>query len=88
MTNVNFQNALRLFLERQPFRPFIIKLNNGNSFEIDRPDNIRLDPNRVTRYVSEDKKIHYFDHESVCVIHDREDGPNIVLDHPGPAVSD
>jgi hypothetical protein len=37
MTRETFEETLELFLERRPFKVFVVELNSGERFEIDSP---------------------------------------------------
>ncbi|MBX9585012.1 MAG: hypothetical protein K2X87_32300 [Gemmataceae bacterium] len=37
MTADNFDNTLKVFRERTPFRPFTVVLHSGRQFEVDHP---------------------------------------------------
>ena len=38
MTVEHFEKALLTMLDRRPFKPFTVELNNGERFEIDQPE--------------------------------------------------
>ncbi len=40
-------DTIREWLRRQPFEPFVIKVSNGDSFEVRHPENIALAKTRI-----------------------------------------
>lgn len=59
-----FDETLRVFVRRDPFRPFIVKLNTGVQFEVTHPEALAFD-NRRGVYLAPDWGLHLFDHGSV-----------------------
>jgi hypothetical protein len=39
--------AIREWVTRQPFEPFVVRLSNGESHEVRHPENIALGKNRI-----------------------------------------
>ena len=40
-------DTIREWLRRQPFEPFVLKVSNGDSFEVRHPENIALAKTRI-----------------------------------------
>jgi hypothetical protein len=63
----NFDNALKVFRGRQPFRPFTVELVSGNRFEVDFPDALAVRDGVALFFAPGGVPI-LFDHESVSQI--------------------
>lgn len=51
--------TIREWSNRQPFEPFVIKLANGDSFEVRHPENIALTKTKVLLgYPETDRAVH------------------------------
>ncbi len=62
-----FDNTLRAFKQRQPFRPFTIALVNGDRLEIDHPDALVI-RNGVGVFVGPASVPAVFDYEGVAQV--------------------
>lgn len=60
----NFENSLRAFTRRQPFKPFCVELMSGNRFVIDHPEALAM-RGPVAVYISADGRYALFDSHSV-----------------------
>ncbi len=60
----NFEQTLRAFLRRAPFRPFTVALVNGDRFEVDHPTALVV-RDAVAIYVAPGGVPVIFDHEGV-----------------------
>ena len=63
----NFDQTLRAFSERSPFRPFTVALVNGDRFEVDHPGAIVF-RDGVAVYVAPGGVPVIFDHEGVSQV--------------------
>ncbi len=51
--------TIREWLGRQPFQPFVLKLSNGDSFEVRHPENIALAKSKILLgYPETDRAVH------------------------------
>ncbi len=67
MVAENFDNALKVFRARRPFRPFTVELVSGDRFEVDFPDALAVREG-VALFFGQGGVPHLFDHESVSQI--------------------
>lgn len=45
--NIMNIDAVREWLNKQPFRPFVLKLSNGESHEVRHPENVAIGKTRI-----------------------------------------
>jgi hypothetical protein len=64
MTEDAFEQSLRAFVRRVPFRPFTIELVGGARYEIQHPEALVIHGG-VAVFLAPDKEIVLFDHEGV-----------------------
>jgi hypothetical protein len=62
-----FEQTLRTFKSRQPYRPFTVALVNGHQFEVDHPDALVVREG-VALYIGPGGVPVVFDHEGVSQI--------------------
>ena len=62
-----FQNRLRSFLQREPFQPFIVELEEGEAIVVDDPDALAMGGG-AAGYIGP-KDVYFFNHEQVRSIH-------------------
>jgi hypothetical protein len=67
MTAENFDNTLKAFRYRKPFRPFTVALVDGDQFEVDHPEALVF-RDGVGIYVKPGGVPVIFDHEGVSKI--------------------
>jgi hypothetical protein len=79
MTPDNLQTAIRYFLGRRPFLPFVVELQSGHRYRVAHPEDCQLRGGMI-HYTLGEGRICLFDHESVCMVSDIEDEPDLVLD--------
>ena len=77
MTIDNFVNATQFQLTRQPFRPFTIRLKQGEPLQVDYLGALLFVPDDGLAYVAgPGGRLHAFDHDSVAeVVDDIDDRP-------------
>lgn len=63
----NFDNTLKAFMSRSPFRPFTVALVNGDRFEVDHPGAL-LVRDGVAVYLAPGGIPVLFDHEGVSQV--------------------
>lgn len=52
-------DTIREWLSRQPFHPFLLRLSNGDSYEVRHPENIALAKSKILLgYPETDKAVH------------------------------
>ena len=66
-------DAIREWLTKQPFRPFILNLSNGESHEVRHPENVAIGKTRIAVTWPETDT---FVHISLIHINSIEDAPN------------
>jgi hypothetical protein len=64
-----FAAALRAFVRRQPFRPFLVGLTSGDRFRIQHPEALSMRGD-VAMYTAPDDTVKLFDCSSVCQLCD------------------
>ena len=64
MTPGNFEQTLRAFQKRTPFRSFVVELVSGFRFEVDHPEKL-VSRGGVAVFIAADGTPALFDHESV-----------------------
>jgi hypothetical protein len=64
MVSESFDQTLRAFQRRKPFRPFTVEFVSGGSLEVDHPEALVL-RGGVAVYISSQGTLTLFDHESV-----------------------
>lgn len=49
-------DTIRLFMNAEPFKPFVIKTSDGNQYRVKHPDYVAISPKggRVTVYVDDE----------------------------------
>ncbi|MCI0703188.1 MAG: hypothetical protein L0241_19080 [Planctomycetia bacterium] len=67
MTPENFDNSLRVFVERKPFQVFPVEFHGGHRFEIDGPNTLVF-RDGVAVFVAPGGIPIIFDHESVNML--------------------
>ncbi len=76
MSPENFTAALRAFVRRQPFRPFLVELTSGDRFRIQHPEALTMRGGAAV-YVATNGAVKLFDSNSVSQL----------CDEPGPATT-
>jgi hypothetical protein len=61
-------NQIREVVRAQPFRPFIIHLVDGRTFEVRHPEHVAMAGGRELLFVGDDEGIHQFDMRLVAEI--------------------
>jgi hypothetical protein len=74
MTRDNFEIALRAFVRRRPFQPFLIEFHSGDNILVTHPEALRLQGD-VCQYVTRASLNCLFDSSSVSRLRD-PDPPN------------
>jgi hypothetical protein len=69
VTRQNFERALRGFVQRRPFQPFLIEFVSGDRLTIRHPEAVRFH-GEVVLYLSPDRAYRAFDSTSVCQLLD------------------
>ncbi|MBW3540373.1 MAG: hypothetical protein KY476_08890 [Planctomycetes bacterium] len=65
----NFDQSLRGFHRRRPFRPFLVELVSGSTVRIEHPEALVYRAGSAV-YIAANGEIHLFDHEGVSRISD------------------
>jgi hypothetical protein len=61
-------NQIREVVRAQPFRPFIIHLANGRTFDVPHPEFVAVARGRELLFIADDDGIHQFDMRLVAEI--------------------
>jgi hypothetical protein len=65
MTSVNFEQKLRALLQRQPFRPFVIELNDGEQWVVGQREALMYQHGGTAIYFRLDGSFDFVDSENV-----------------------
>jgi hypothetical protein len=69
MTADNFDQTLRAFRRRIPFRPFTVELASGHQFRVEHPEALVIQSG-VGVHIARDREITLLDHEGVSRVFD------------------
>jgi len=69
MNAQTFAVALRAFVRRQPFRPFLVELTSGDRFRVPHPEAVSMRGD-VAMYIGPEGTVKLFDGSSVCQLCD------------------
>ena len=69
MTRENFEEALLFFAERRPFTPYMLELNGGERYKVERPGSLAW-TDRKGVFLGPGGLMRVFDNESVLQIID------------------
>ena len=67
MDRNTFDQTIRAFKHREPFRPFTVVMRNGNRMEVDHPDGLAF-RDGAALFISPGGRLSIFDHKGVCHI--------------------
>jgi hypothetical protein len=65
MTRAVFEQSLRQFLDRKPFKPFMIEMDDGSRWQIDRRERLSFYVGDSALYVSPDEELSFLDRDDV-----------------------
>jgi hypothetical protein len=68
MKRSDFDQVVRAFLERQPFRPFVIEFEEGERFVVDKPEALMAPAFGKTVYFRPDGSFDFVDSENVSQV--------------------
>ena len=69
MTPQNFQQTLRAFSRRQPFRPFVVELVSGDRFRVRHPEALSM-RGTVAMFIGPNAAVKLFDSDNVSQLCD------------------
>lgn len=69
MVSDTLVKSLRAFARRQPFKPFLVELVNGESILIEHPEALAFNGGAAV-YISPKREFAFFDHEGVAELRD------------------
>ncbi len=70
MSPENAVEILDRYVNRRPYRPFTLIMNDGSTCEIDNPNAIGYRVNSPIYFVAPGGRIMWFDHESILKVFD------------------
>ena len=74
MKDTPFQRSLRLFVKRQPFKPFVVELVSGDRIVIEHPEAVAMNGDAAF-YLNPSGEYAFFDSSTVSQLTDvRENG--------------
>jgi hypothetical protein len=65
MKTLDFQKDLRAFLDRKPFKPFLIELDDGETFVVGQPAAVNYREGETALYYHADGNINFVNSEAV-----------------------
>ena len=65
MKTVEFQRSLRTFLDRRPFKPFLIELDDGETFVVGQPTAVNYREGETALYFHTDGNMDFVNSEAV-----------------------
>jgi hypothetical protein len=68
MTPRSFEDAIKLHLRRQPFKPFLIEFDDGRQWVVEKPETVSYYTGDSALYFHADGSMDFVDSEVVCRI--------------------
>jgi len=65
MTRANFEQAMRSFLHRKPFHPFVIEFDDGEQWVVGKPETLMYSDGGTAVFFRQDGSFDFIDSDAV-----------------------